>query len=325
MKKIIGITIGDPAGIGPEIFLKGYEKIKEIKGAVSLVIGDLKVIERNIENLGVNIKIKRIKEKKEIEEKFLNVFSPEIIKEKKFPIGVENKICGKASFEYVIEGINLWKKGIIDALVTLPISKKAWNLAGYNYSGHTELIAEKLNEKKYAMMMIAEKYRVLLITTHIPLKKIFQILTENLIVEKVEVGYEFLKKLNIEKPKIGISGLNPHAGEDGFLGREEKEIIIPSMEKLKKKGIECYGPFPADTIFRKNFDLIIAIYHDQALIPLKTFFFEKLINYTAGIKLIRASPGHGTGFDIAYQNKANPESFICAYNFVFTLLEKWNF
>lgn len=321
MKKIIGITIGDPSGIGPEVILKGYKKIKEIKNVIPLLIGDIAVVEKNLEFIGLNPKIKIIKKKEEIDEKFLNIFSLNIIKNTDFPIGFDNKICGEASFKYVIEGINLWKRKIIDALVTLPISKKAWALAGYNYSGHTELLAEKLNEKKYAMIMIAEKYKVLLLTTHIPLEDVFKFLNKDLIEEKVKIGYEFLKKLKIKNPKIGICGINPHAGEDGILGKEEIEIIKPAIENIKKKGIDVKGPFPSDTIYRKNFDLIVAIYHDQALIPLKTFYFEKLINFTAGIKMIRTSPGHGTGFDIAYRNKANPESFICAYNFVVRILK----
>ncbi|MGC8976253.1 MAG: 4-hydroxythreonine-4-phosphate dehydrogenase PdxA [Candidatus Ratteibacteria bacterium] len=321
MKKIIGITIGDPAGIGPEIVLKSYKKIKKIKNCVPLIIADIPVIERNLKYLKLKTKIKVIKKREEIDENFLNIFTPDIIKTVDFPVGFDNQLCGMASFQYVIEGINLWKRKVIDALVTCPISKRAWHLAGYNYSGHTELLADKLNEKKYAMVMVAGNYRVLLLTTHIPLKDVFIHLTENLIEEKVKIGYKFLRKLNIRNPKIGICGINPHAGEDGLLGKEEKEIIRPSIEKLKKIGIYIEGPYPADSIYRKKFDLIIAIFHDQALIPLKTFYFEKLINFTAGIKIVRTSPGHGTGFDIAYKNKANPESFICAYNFAFKLIK----
>jgi len=321
MKKIIGITIGDPAGIGPEILLKGYEKIKKIKGFFPFIIGDIPVIERNLKLLKLKLKIKKVEKREEIEDGFLNVFSPDIIKDRNFPIGYENEICGNASFNYVISGINLWKNNVIDGLVTLPISKKAWVIAGYNYSGHTELLAEKLNEKKYAMVMIAGKYRVLLITTHIPLKDIVKNLNKDLIVEKVEIGYEFLKRLKIRDPLIGICGLNPHSGENGVLGREEIEIIKPAIEEIKKRGIKIEGPFPADSIYRKDFDMIIAIYHDQGLIPLKTFYFEKLVNFTAGIKIIRASPGHGTAFDISYKNKGNPESFICAYKLVTKLLQ----
>ncbi|HOK56085.1 MAG TPA: 4-hydroxythreonine-4-phosphate dehydrogenase PdxA [bacterium] len=321
MKKIIGITLGDPAGIGPEILLKGYEKIKNLKNFIPLIIGDIPVIEKNIENLRIELNINEVRKKEDIKEDFFNVYSTGIIKNKNFPVGIDSKICGKASFKYVIDGINLWKKRIIDAIVTLPISKKAWHLAGYNYSGHTELLAERLNERKYAMVMIAENYRVLLLTTHIPLKDVFKYLNERYITEKIKIGYEFLKKLRIKNPKIGVCGLNPHAGENGVLGKEENEILKPVIEKIKKEVINIEGPFPADTIFRKKFDLIIAIYHDQALIPLKTFYFEKLINFTAGIKLLRTSPGHGTAFDIAYKNKGNPESFISAYKFVIKCFE----
>ncbi|MCS7180721.1 MAG: 4-hydroxythreonine-4-phosphate dehydrogenase PdxA [bacterium] len=322
MKKIIGITIGDPAGIGPEILLKGFFEIKKIKDVVPLIIGDIPVIERNLEYVDVKIKIKEVKDKIDIDDKYLNIFPIDVIKDKKFPIGYDNRICGEASFKYVIEAINLWKKKVIDALVTLPISKRAWFFAGHNYSGHTELLSEKLNEKKYAMIMIAEKYKVLLLTTHIPLKDIFKYLKEELIIEKINIGFEFLKKLKVKNPKIGICGLNPHAGENGILGKEEIEIIKPAIEKIKNKEINIEGPFPADTIFRKNFDLIIAIYHDQALIPLKTFYFEKLMNFTAGLKLLRISPGHGTAFDIAYKNKGNPESFICAYKFICNFIKQ---
>ncbi|MCM8810995.1 MAG: 4-hydroxythreonine-4-phosphate dehydrogenase PdxA [Candidatus Omnitrophica bacterium] len=321
MKKIIGITIGDPAGIGPEILLKGYKKITKFKDFIPLIIGDISVIEKNIEILDLNLNIKKIKRKEEIDENFMNVYNINFIKNKNFPVRIDNEISGKASFKYVIEGIELWKRKIIDGLVTLPISKKAWNLAGYNYSGHTELLAERLKEKKYAMVMIAGNYKVLLLTTHIPLKDVFKYLNEKLIIEKAIIGYKFLKKIKIKKPKIGICGINPHSGEEGVIGKEEIEIIKPALEKIKRKGIDIEGPFPADTIFRKNFDLIISIYHDQALIPLKTFYFEKLVNFTAGIKLPRASPGHGTAFDIAYKNKANPESFICAYDFILKILK----
>ncbi len=316
MKKIIGITLGDPGGIGPEVLIKGFKRIKKSKYTIPIVIGDLIVLERNIEYLKEKVKFKKIEKIEEIDERFINVYDCSIIKERDFPIGIDNEICGYASYNYVLKGIELWKERIVEGIVTLPISKKAWDMAGFKYHGHTELLAEKLNEKKYAMVMIAENYRVLLLTTHIPLRRIFENINEEKIIEKVMIGFEFLKKLKIKDPVIGMCGLNPHAGEDGILGNEEIEIIRPTVEKIRRKGIDIVGPLPADTIYRGKFDLIIAIYHDQALIPLKTFYFEKLINFTAGIKMPRVSPGHGTGFDIAYKNRANPESFINAYKFI---------
>ncbi len=323
--KVIGITLGDPAGIGGEIFLKGWKEIKKIKGSFPVLIGDLPVVLRNADILNRKVKIKEISNRKEIDESCINIFSVRAIKTKNFPVGKNSKICGSASFKYLEYGINLWKKGEIDALVTLPISKKSWEKAGVNYPGHTEVLADKFNIKNYAMVMVADNIRVLLVTTHISLKEVIEKLSEELIINKVKIGVDFLKKLKIKKPVIGVSGLNPHAGENGLMGKEEIEIIEPAIKKLRKRGINCIGPVVPDVIFRKaikgDFSLIISMYHDQALIPLKTFYFEKLVNFTAGIPMIRTSPGHGTAFDIAYKNKANPSSFIESYKFAVKLLK----
>jgi len=323
--KIIGITLGDPAGIGGEIFLKGWKEIKKIKGSFPVLIGDLPVVLRIADILSRKVKIKEISDRKEVDGSCINIFSIGAIKTKNFPVGKNSKICGLASFKYLEYGINLWKKGEIDALVTLPISKKSWEKAGINYPGHTEVLADKFNIKNYAMIMVADNIRVLFVTTHISLKEVIEKLSEELIINKVKIGADFLKKLKIKSPVIGVSGLNPHAGENGLMGREEIEIIEPAIKKLRKEGINCIGPVVPDIIFRKaikgDFSLIISMYHDQALIPLKTFYFEKLVNFTAGIPMIRTSPGHGTAFDIAYKNKANPSSFIESYKFAVKLLK----
>ncbi|MCM8820628.1 MAG: 4-hydroxythreonine-4-phosphate dehydrogenase PdxA [Candidatus Omnitrophica bacterium] len=323
-RKVIGISIGDPAGIGPEVLLKGFPYIKKIPGVIPLVIGDVSVIEKNF--IYGKAKINVIKTKDEIKEDYLNIYEVGIIKNKKFPIGKDSSLCGKASFLYVERAIQLWKEGQIDGLLTLPISKKSWHLAGFRYAGHTELLAERLGCKKYAMVMVAGSIRVLLATTHIPLKDVSKNLSTPLLVEKVITGYEFLIKSGIKKPVMGISGLNPHSGEGGILGREESEIIIPAIRILNKRGIDCAGPIPADAIFKKAFegiiDMIVVMYHDQAMILLKTFFFDKLVNVTAGLKMVRTSPGHGTAFDIAYKGKAVPSSFVEAYKLTGDLITK---
>ncbi|MBN1445202.1 MAG: 4-hydroxythreonine-4-phosphate dehydrogenase PdxA [Candidatus Omnitrophica bacterium] len=311
-KKVIGVSLGDPAGIGPELLLKALPEIKKIKGAEPLVIGDAAVIEKNACFFGTKAKP--------------NIYSPDVIRNGVFPRSKDSKICGKASFIYVEEAIELWKKRRIDALVTLPISKKAWHMAGFLYSGHTELLAERLKAKKYAMIMIADRLRVLLVTAHIPLKDVSKSITTGLIVDKLITGYDFLVRSGVKKPVIGIASVNPHGGEGGILGTEEKEAIIPAVAALRKKGIACKGPFPADAIFKKalagDMDMVAAMYHDQALIPLKTFYFDKLVNCTAGLAMVRTSPGHGTGFDIAYKGKANPSSFIEAYKTAVSLTKK---
>jgi len=324
-KKVIGVSLGDPAGIGPEILLKALSEIKKINGSEPLVIGDTAVIEKIACSFGKQVKLNIVKKREEIKNKSLNVYSPNVIRNGVFPRGKDSKVCGKASFVYVQEAIELWKKRQIDALVTLPISKKAWHMAGFFYSGHTELLAEGLKAKKYAMIMIAGDLRVLLVTTHIPLKDVSKSITPNLIVEKIITGYDFLVRCGIRKPIIGIASVNPHGGEGGILGREEKDVIIPAVAALRKKKIVCKGPIPADAIFKKalagEMDMIAAMYHDQALIPLKTFYFDKLVNCTAGLGMVRTSPGHGTGFDIACKGKANPSSFIEAYRTACSLVE----
>lgn len=324
--KIIGISLGDPAGIGPELLAKSFRAIAKICNAVPLVIGDLPVIERNLKFAPEPFRINVVKTAQDLKKDYLNVYSPGIIKSRSFPKGKDSRISGSASFLYVSEGIQLWKDGLIDALVTLPISKKAWHLAGHFYSGHTELLAEKLGAKNYAMIMMAGKLRVLLVTTHIPLKDVAKTLTVPLIVDKVRTGYKFLTDAGIKNPVIGIAALNPHAGEGGILGREEKEVIEPAVKIIRKKGIRCTGPFPADAVFKKalagEMDMAAAMYHDQGMIPLKTLFFNKLVNCTAGLGMVRTSPGHGTGFDIAYKGKADPSAFIESYKTATQLIKK---
>lgn len=324
-KKVIGVSLGDPAGIGPELLLKSLPEIRKLGTAVPLVIGDRAVIEKNASfgrgKLRLNIAGKR----DEVRPGSLNVYSPGVIRNGLFPRGRDSRLCGKASFVYVEEAVKLWKNHQIDGLVTLPISKKAWHMAGFRYPGHTELLAEMLDAKRYAMIMIAGKLRVLLVTTHIPLKDVPGTLSRKIIVEKVITGHGFLVKTGVKSPVIGIAAVNPHGGEGGVLGTEEKEIIVPAVKILLRKGIVCRGPIPADAIFRKalagEMDMVAAMYHDQALIPMKTFHAGRLVNCTAGLGMVRTSPGHGTGFDIAYKGKADPSSFIEAYRIAVRLAD----
>ncbi len=322
--KIICISLGDPAGIGPEILVKSYFAIDRVRSAVPLVVGDLSVIEKNLKFASKVFNINVVKAPQNFKKGVLNVYSPGIIKDRGFPIGKDSRINGNASFCYVSEAIKLWQEGLVNAIVTLPISKNAWHKAGHYYSGHTELLAERLGVKKYAMIMLAGKLRVLLVTTHIALKDVAKELTVSLIVGKVFTAYEFLTGAGVKSPVVGMSALNPHSGENGIIGKEEKEIIEPAVRIIRKKGISCTGPLPADAIFKKaidgELDMVAAMYHDQGMIPLKTFYFNKLVNCTAGLGMVRTSPGHGTGFDIAYKGKANPSAFIEAYKVAAQLL-----
>ena len=299
MKPVIGITVGDPAGIGPEVALKALSNLKEKSDFLPLLIGDLPVLKKNSSLLSLPL--------------HFEIIETGVIKGD-FPVGEPDRLCGKAAYSYIKKGVNLLKEGKIAALVTAPVNKEGINLAGYRFSGHTEVLARAFKVKNFGMVLASNSLRVLLVTTHLPLKEVPTAITKEAILKKILLGNKFLKEdMEIRKPKIGLCGLNPHSGEGGVLGDEEEKIISPAIKEARKKGIECSGPFPSDTLFfsqkrTKEFDLILAMYHDQGLIPLKTLYFERLVNITIGLSVIRTSPGHGTGYDIAYQKKADSRS-----------------
>ena len=300
----IGITMGDPAGIGPEVILKA---LKTLGTQNTVIIGSNSIIERE-------------------KEKFRIDWEGEVIdcvelKPNTIKYGKVSKPAGLAAYQSILEGYKLVSSGNIDALVTAPICKESLALAGVKYPGHTELLAELSKTKLFAMMLVGQSLRVTLVTTHIPLKKVSAELTSAKILGKIELTHEFLvKHLNITQPKIGVCALNPHAGE-GLFGDEEEKIIIPAVEKAQNKGILAAGPYPADTLFAKNdFDAIIAMYHDQGLIPIKLKDFNTGVNITLGLPFIRTSPCHGTAFDIAGKGIANQESMIQAIKLALELL-----
>ena len=314
MKPVIGITLGDPAGIGTEVTLKALSNLKKKRtDFLPLLIGDLPVLKKNSSLLSLPFHFK--------------IFETGIIKGD-FPVCHPDRLCGKAAYSYIKKGITLLKEKKIDALVTAPVNKESINLAGYRFTGHTGLLARAFNVKNFGMVLASDSMRVLLVTTHIPLKEVAKAITKETILKKILLGNKFLKEsLGIRKPKIGICGLNPHAGEGGVLGDEEKKIISPAIKEARKKGVECFGPFPSDSLFfrqerTKEFDLILAMFHDQGLIPLKTLYFERVVNITIGLPAIRTSPGHGTGYDIAYQNKANSTSMEEAISLAILLSKK---
>jgi len=325
-KNIVGISIGDPGGIGPEILMKALPLIRKLKNSSPFIIGDATVLRKNLKFSGERLNLNFVKDSRDFDGKKINAYDVGAIAGESFPVGEDSGICGRASFLYVKKAVGLWKECMLDGLVTLPISKKAWHLAGKFYSGHTEFLASALGAEKYAMIMAAGKLKVLLVTAHVPLREVSSMLTKELIVDKVLTAYDFLIDSGVKNPVIALSAVNPHGGEGGILGQEERKLIVPAAEELKRLGINCTGPLPADAVFRKamesRIDLIVAMYHDQALIPLKTFWFNRLVNVTAGLDMVRTSPGHGTGFDIAYRNKADPSSFVEAYKLAAALIRK---
>lgn len=266
----IGITLGDVAGIGPEIVAKALASGKLDKRFDYEVIGDPHTKRR------------------------------------------------ADAVDWVVQAARRCLSGELAAIVTAPISKQLVRDAGYHFEGHTELLAHIARTKRFAMMLVGGPLRVSLVTIHVPLAKVPRLLSNRRIVEVIGLSHDVCKRLGIRRPKIGVAGLNPHAGEGGLLGHEEQRIIAPAIQSAKGKGIGVTGPWPADTLFHKayhgEFDAVVAMYHDQGLAPLKMIAFDSGVNLTLGLPFVRTSPDHGTAFDIAGKGIANPASMIAAIN-----------
>ncbi len=293
-KARVGITLGDPSGIGPGITGKALNKLKGL--AEFTVIGDKWVYEK-IQNC-----------------RFIDLKN---VNRKNFAFGKIRAEYGRASIEYLEKALELLKNKEIDCLVTCPISKEAINLAGFRYSGHTEYFARRTRTKEPVMMLLNKFLKFSLVTRHIPLKIVAQRLNSETIRNTILLTDKSLRKLFlIRNPRIVVCGLNPHASDRGIIGDEEERIIKPALQILRGKLKHIFGPEPADVAIakakQKEYDAVIALYHDQALIPLKLLDSSSGVNLTLGLPFIRTSPLHGTAFDIAGTNLANPSSLIAA-------------
>jgi 4-hydroxythreonine-4-phosphate dehydrogenase len=315
---VIGITMGDPAGIGPEIIVKALAD-PAIRRAAKFVV------------FGMNEQLCYAADAAEIEpfwgrhqhEKISREYPYKVVvadyDEYSVPSWVKgpSKMAGEASTRFCLDAIDAARDGIIDAVVTAPISKKSWKLAGENWPGHTEMLADCCKSQRKVMMFIAGPLKVALATIHEALFDVRNKFTIGCVFEPIDLLNDALKQyFDIENPRIGVAALNPHAGEDGQFGDEEQRIITPAMLLAQEHGINCIGPISADTLFlravRGEFDGVVAMYHDQGMIPVKLLDFEGAVNVTIGIPIIRTSPAHGTAFDIAGRNLANPASMKAA-------------
>ncbi len=314
---IIGVTMGDPAGIGPEICAKALTSPEILNTTRALVIGDRKAIREGLRCAKIgNVEINPIKQVSQAKftSGIINVLDLNNVEISKLKIGQVSKMAGQASVEYIEKAIRLALDGQIDAIATGPINKEAIHKAGHHYQGHTEILAARTKTKDYAMMFVSDTLWVILVTTHIPLKEVSQSLDKKRIVKVIRFAHDTLFRLREKKPKIGVAGLNPHAGEAGLFGDEEIKIIAPAVAEAKKLGIDVKGPLSPDAIFYLAkigmFDIVVAMYHDQGLIPLKLLSFNHSVNVTVGLPIVRTSVDHGTGFDIAGKGWANPQSLI---------------
>jgi 4-hydroxythreonine-4-phosphate dehydrogenase len=319
-EKIIAVTMGDPGGVGPELALSLF---KRNSGIPLLLIGDYSIFERARMLLKLEKQLRFLTDISNFDNSFINVIDVGI--RENYSFQKTSSVNGKAAFLSIKKAISLAVEKKVCAVVTCPISKYGLKMAGFDYPGHTEIFAKLTGTEKYRMLFVSEHFKVLLHTIHVPLEKVPEEFLSVNLEDTFRIAYEFLSKyFNVEKPVVYVAGLNPHAGENGKMGREEEEIIKPVMRKISNElEFELAGPFPADTLFVKALkdkpDMIIAMYHDQGLIPVKLIDFYNAVNITAGIPFIRTSPDHGTAFDIAWLGKADNQSLLNAVKLAYKL------
>lgn len=310
----LGITMGCPVGIGPEIILKALNQKKDLIERC-LIIGDINILNYTKKLLNLDLKIVEVDSPEHIITNKVNVISVTRLDINQLKLGKPDKITGKASYTYIKKAIEFALSKKICAIVTAPISKIGLKYASINFPGHTEILAHFSNTKKYAMMLAGKKLKVVLVTIHAPLKEVPKLISKEKIIDLLSlINLSFKIDMGIKEPKIAVCGLNPHAGENGMFGQEEIEIIEPAIKNAQKMGINAKGPFPPDTIFYRavngEFDVVLCQYHDQGLIPLKLLHFKDGVNVTLGLPFIRTSVDHGTAYDISGKNLADPTSLI---------------
>ena len=315
-RPVLGVTMGDPAGIGPEIAAKALALSEVQEKSRPLVIGDARVMAgaARLAHLGQTVRpIARVSEA---------TFAPDHIEvldlrnadPTAFAVGRVSAVCGRAAYEYIERGVRLCQEGAIAGIVTAPVNKEALAAAGVRHSGHTEILAELTDTKAYAMLLMGRELRVIHVTTHVALRRVPELVTRERVARTIRLGHRAMRDLGMARPRIAVCGLNPHAGEGGWLGREEETEIRPAVETARAEGIGISGPHPPDTVFRLALDrpgtMVAALYHDQGLIPFKLEGFETGVNATLGLPFVRTSPDHGTAFDIAGTGGADPRSMI---------------
>ncbi|MCX6120373.1 MAG: 4-hydroxythreonine-4-phosphate dehydrogenase PdxA [Ignavibacteriales bacterium] len=326
MKPVIALTIGDFNGVGPELALKAALNHLVLKSCTPLLVGPLRVFEHSARQFKMKLKFERA-----------TLATLQHLPPHTIPIvdvgdgigadiqyGIPTKASGRSAGIALERAVELCLQNKVAAMVTAPVSKEALNSAGFNFPGQTEMIALLTRSQSVAMMLISDTMRVGLVTIHTGLKNVAAQISKEKIIEKIAIIDDSLKKdFRLKKPKLAILALNPHCGENGLIGTEENEIIIPAIAESQAAGICAEGPFPADAFFGnrsyENFEAFVAMYHDQGLIPLKMSSFGKGVNFSAGLKIIRTSPDHGTAYDIAGKNKATLSSMLEAIKLALTI------
>ena len=312
---IIALTQGDPAGIGPEVIVKAFQDEALFADTRILVIGDLQILKNKAKQISPEIKVHSVASAKEglYQPGTIDIIDLNNVSEN-LPIGQASAVGGKASYEAIHKAVTLALNDEVDAITTCPINKKSLHLAGHLFPGHTELLGQLTNSKDPSLMMESNSMRVVLVTTHLPLNQVKSQISKEKVLQSIRTTHDWLKKYVTEVPRIAVVGLNPHCGDEGIFGEEEKEFILPALKTAEKEGIQVSGPYPADALFARSvsekYDAVICMYHDQGMIPVKMNGMG--VNITLGLPILRTSVDHGTAYDIVGQNKASPENLKLA-------------
>jgi 4-hydroxythreonine-4-phosphate dehydrogenase len=312
MKPIIAITGGDPNGIGPEVALKAVMSRTALRVCNAVLVGPWEVFRFYARKFNVSITS-------------LTVVEPDVSDSIRISPGKLSPLAGRLALGSLTKAVHLTQEGLAAAIVTGPVSKRALHLGGSGFPGQTEILKDLTGSPRVAMMLVSRLMRIGLVTAHLPLKQVAPALSRQLLTEKILTFHEALRSdWRITGPHCAVLALNPHAGESGDLGIEDETTVKPVLRKLRRRGLELDGPFPADAFFGKykpgNYDAIIAMYHDQGLIPLKMSSFGKAVNVSVGLPIVRTSPDHGTAFDIAGKGIADPGSMIEAIKLAVTIV-----
>jgi 4-hydroxythreonine-4-phosphate dehydrogenase len=313
---LIAVTMGDPAGIGPEIVAKAFAD-PGFQEDQALVVGDPAILERAAKLLELPLRVNEISEPEEA------AFEPDVVDvlavgevPGDLPFGELDARAGDAAFRYLERATELASAGRVGAIATAPLNKEAMHLAGHKFPGHTEILAELTGTEDYAMMLVTDELKVIHVSTHVSLREAIERAKPERELAVMRLAHDALRKLGVENPKVAVAGLNPHAGENGLFGTEDAERIAPAIEEAREQGIDASGPHPPDTVLmrarRGVFDIVVVQYHDQGHIPVKLMGFDTGVNVTVGLPFFRTSVDHGTAFDIAGTGKADHASMRAA-------------
>lgn len=314
-RPILGFTIGDPSGAGPEICIKALNKPEVTEICRPVLYGDEKVIRRAMKIVPPRMDLRIIREPAEYQDGFMNLISLDNMPDH-WDYAKVQASCGKAAFEFIVRAVEDAKAKKIEGVVTGPINKEAMNAAGIHYAGMTEIFADLTGTKDYAMLLTGGPLKVIHVSTHVSMKQAIERVKKDRVLRVIRLAHQAMRELGVEKPRIGVAGLNAHAGENGLFGDEELKEVIPAIEAARKEGLEVTGPVPPDTVFLKAvngmFDIVVVMYHDQGHIPLKLLDFMGGVNVTVGIPILRTSVDHGTVFGKAGKGTADESSMIKA-------------